>query len=257
MSEDSLQDILERGIVYQRNRTEPLDSTLLRLDQSFLPQMMALQDLILAKLSHPHMLQPFPEEFMRLHLGEKGFALGVVADSRLIAFRNTYFPDRDEPEWNLGPDLQLPSQYFDALANLQFSCVHPEFRGNNLGYRMMQRALQLIKTMGKYQFCCATVSPLNYWSVDILLRNGFTLRNLKSKYGGKLRYLTCQNLKKSMEPEIESVKTVGLTDFKRQQELFAQGLCGVKLRKIAGIPPLPRETLAQGYELIFARQPLY
>ena len=248
---------LEHGSACHRYTGEPHDYTILRLDLSFLPQMMHLQEIILSGLSHAHMLQPFPEDFMRLHLGKKGFSLGVVAGSRLIAFRNTYFPDRDEPIWNLGPDLHLPSRFFGQLVNLQFSCVHPEFRGNGLGYKMMQRALAMIRSMENYTFCCATVSPLNYWSVNILLCNGFTIRELKNKYNGKLRYLVCQNLKKAVDADIKSVETVRLTDFDRQKELFARGLCGVKLQKIADIPPLPREAMADGYEVIFADQSLF
>lgn len=248
---------LGNGVIKRRDTGKPCNYQIRLLNLSDLSHMMQLQETVVSRISHPHIMQYFPEDFMKLHLEKKGFSLGVVIEDELIAFRNTYFPDRDEPEWNLGPDLGLPVHFFDSLVNLQFSCVHPNYRGNSLGYIMMRCALQRIKAIGKYSFCCATVSPFNFWSVDILLRNKLTIRNLKTKYDGKLRYLVCQNLQNFNELEIRNPITVSLTDFDRQHELFAQGFTGVEIKKTADIMSLPRKELAKGYEVLFIRSPLF
>jgi hypothetical protein len=257
MKQDGTYSILETGVVHRRDTGEPCGYTMRRLDLSYLPQMMQLQETIKSHLSDPHLMHSFSEDFMRLHLGEKGFSLGVIIHDELIAFRNTYFPDRDEPEWNLGPDLGLPARFFNSLVNLQFSCVHPVFRGNNLGYTMMHCALKSIKAMEKFSFCCATVSPYNIWSLDILLRNKFAVRCLKNKYEEKLRYIVCQNLSNPDELKMLDPVTVNLTDFKRQRELFAQGFAGVAINKIAAFKPSPQKELTKGYEMLLVHSPLF
>ena len=78
-----------------------------RLDEGQLPQVMELQKIICRNLKHPDLLQSFPKEFMKQHLGRRGVVLGVFVEERLIAFRNLYYPKSNDREWNLGTDLNL------------------------------------------------------------------------------------------------------------------------------------------------------
>jgi len=199
------------------------------LDAGYLSEIIELQQVIIKGLPRGEMLQPFSESFMKEHIRRKGFILGVVSGGSLIAFRNIYFPDIDDPEWNLGIDLGLPENSLCKVANFQMVCVHPDFLGNSLALVMNRHAISILKKMEPYEHLCATVSPYNFWNIRILLDTGFAVRKLKKKYGGKLRYIVHMNLKNpdrfSSDPEL----LVSLTDFKKQEELFEEGWCAVQL----------------------------
>lgn len=161
----------------------------------------------------------------------------------------------DDREWNLGYDIGLESA--DALkqvANLQMICVHPDFRGNSLGWRMNVKAIARIRQLQRHIHLCATVSPYNYWNIKILLQSGFTIRQLKRKYNGKLRYIVYQDLTRPFgggETTNESI-AVRLTNIERQGELIRQGFIGVQLRAIDGFHPKRRSDYADGFEVLFS-----
>lgn len=219
-----------------------------------LPQIMALQDIILSRLSRKDLLEAFSREFMESHIGAKGFIIGTFVQNELIAFRNVYFPDVKEREWNLGYDIGLEApEDLEQVANLQMICVHPKFRGNSLGRQMNSHAIEIIRQLRRYTHLCATVSPYNYWNVRILLKSGFSIRTLKTKYNGKLRYVVYQNLTRAVEYlEKNERVSVRLTDVKRQKELIHRGFIGVQLREIDGFRPQKPTDHANGFEVIFS-----
>ena len=224
------------------------------LKKSDLPQIMALQDIILSRLSRNDLLEAFSREFMESHIGANGFIIGTFVQNELIAFRNVYFPDVKDREWNLGFDigLEVPED-LEQVANLQMICVHPQFRGNSLGRQMNSHAIEIIRRLRRYSHLCATVSPFNYWNINILLKSGFTIRELKTKYNGKLRYVVYQNLTRTVEylRKNEQV-SVRLTDVERQKELIHRGFIGVQLREIKGFRPQRPTDHANGFEVIFS-----
>lgn len=199
------------------------------LDVSYLSEIIELQQMIIEGLPRKDMLQPFSDDFIKEHIEKKGFIIGVVSGGNLIAFRNVYFPDINDTEWNLGIDLGLSDNLLCKVANFQMVCVHPAFLGNSLALVMNRHAIRILRSMGTYEHLCATVSPYNFWNIRILLESGFVIKKLKSKYSGKLRYVVHQNLKNPglfpSDPEL----TVPLTDFIKQEELFGGGWFGIRL----------------------------
>ncbi len=191
---------------------------------------------------------------MESHIGAKGFIIGTFVQNELIAFRNVYFPDVKEREWNLGYDIGLEApEDLEQIANLQMICVHPKFRGNSLGRQMNSHAIEIIRQLPRYTHLCATVSPYNYWNIRILLKSGFTIRTLKTKYDGKLRYVVYQNLTRAVEYlEKNERVSVRLTDVERQKELIHRGFIGVQLREIDGFRPQKPTDYANGFEVIFS-----
>jgi ribosomal protein S18 acetylase RimI-like enzyme len=218
---------------------------------------MVLQDLILSRLSRKDLLEAFSHEFMESHLGPKGFIIGVFVQNELIAFRNVYFPEIYDREWNLGYDIGLESPGdLEQVANLQMICVHPNFRGKALGQHMNVNAIEIIRRLQRYTHLCATVSPYNYWNIRVLLKSGFAIRNLKSKYNGKLRYIVYQNLTRPLDlSEIEHRIPVRLTDIECQHDLIRRGFMGVQLREIAGFRAQQRSDYIDGFEIIFSAPP--
>ncbi len=233
---------IQSGVIFQMNKNSGLTEVnyeIRILDESYLPQIMELQHLIIENLLRKDTLQPFSADFMKDHLGIKGFVLGVLSGNDLLAFRNVYFPDINDAEWNLGIDLEFPTRILNKVANLQMVCVHPSYRGNSIASIMNKHAIRIIKDMGIHDHVCATVSPYNFWNIKILLDSGFIIKKLAKKYGGKLRYIVHQDLHSPMNFESGCSQPVVLTDFIKQHEMLSNGWYGTDLnvsRKDAGRP---------------------
>ena len=258
-----VEDVTGAGVAVRKGK----DSALCKvpyeikiLNVSYLSEIIELQQVIIEGLPRGDMLQSFSDSFMKEHIGEKGFIIGVVSGGSLIAFRNVYFPDMDDPEWNLGIDLGLPENSLCKVANFQMVCVHPDFLGNSLALVMNRHAISILRRMEPYEHLCATVSPYNFWNIGILLDSGFVIKKLKNKYGGKLRYIVHQNLKNPgmfpSDPEL----MVSLTDFTRQEELFNTGWHAVQLRgkpvnDYACLHNIAFEDTVKNLKIGFVRQP--
>ncbi len=234
------------------------------LDESHLDEVMNLQSMIIHRLSREDMIQPFSADFMRSHFSKKGFILGILVENELVAFRNVYYPDVTEPEWNLGLDIGFSEAECRRAANLQMVCVHPLYRGNNLASKMNQQAIRLIKEQDRFDHLLATVSPYNYWNVDILLNSGFMIVGLKNKYNGKLRYIVYQNLRAPLASLPLTDQIAGLTDFQKQETLLKKGFHGFRLSKIPDAhtsmdeihEPTPVSRIPDQYEIHFSKNPV-
>jgi hypothetical protein len=217
------------------------------LDEKHLPLVMRLQEVIVQNLGRPDLLQPFSYDFMKRHLGGQGVVMGVFVENRLAAFRNLYFPDPWDTEWNLGLDLDLPSKELSKVANLQMVCVHPLFRGNALALKMNRVALGLLRENGDYHHICATVSPYNIWNLPVLLKCGFRVARLKDKYGGKIRYIVHQDLRTPLQFDDNSTLRVRLDNLDAQKKWFNSGYYGVALSNRNN--PV-RNNPAEGFDLV-------
>jgi len=233
---------IQSGLVFLKNKNSGLTEVQYEiriLDTSYMPQIMELQQLVINNLLRKDTLQPFPADFMEEHLGSKGFVLGVLSGNNLLAFRNVYFPDINDEEWNLGIDLEFPPEIRNRVANLQMVCVHPAYRGNSIAATMNKHAIRIIKDLGIHRHVCATVSPYNFWNIRILLDSGFIIKKLKNKYAGKLRYIVHQDLLSPLSFEPGCSHSVALTDFAKQHEMLRSGWYGTDLNvsgEDAGLP---------------------
>jgi len=260
-----VEDFASAGVAVRKGKNSALCKVpyeIRILDVSYLSEIIELQQVIIEGLPRGDMLQSFSESFMKEHIGGKGFILGVVSGGSLIAFRNVYFPDINDPEWNLGIDLGLPENSLCKTANFQMVCVHADFLGNSLALVMNRHAIRILRSMGTYEHLCATVSPYNFWNIRILLDTGFVIKKLKNKYCGKLRYIVHQNLKNPgmfpSDPEL----MVSLTDFMKQEKLFDAGWSGIMLTgsqiRENGFTEMPKtafENTLRNLEIGFVNQP--
>jgi hypothetical protein len=221
-----------------------------RLDESQLPQVMELQRIICRNLQQPDLLQSFPKDFMKQHLGHRGVVLGVFVEERLIAFRNLYYPEPNDSEWNLGIDLNLADDQLKKVVNFQMVCVHPDFRGNRLALMLNRMALQILRNRGRHPHVCATVSPYNIWNIPVLLATGFHIARLKIKYGDKVRYIVHQDLYNRRRFDDDSAVNVCLDDLDTQKHLLDAGFYGVQLKQKE---PADRKDLTSGFNLVLKR----
>lgn len=247
------------------NQLSPeLSSVMKVLDESHLDEVMRLQYLILERLSRKDMLQPFSSEFMRSHFAEKGFIIGVLVENELVAFRNVYYPDATDQEWNLGSDIGFSTEKCRRAVNFQMVCVHPLYRGNNLAYKMNRQAIRLIREQERFDHLLATVSPYNYWNVNTLMNSGFIIAGLKNKYNGKLRYIVYRNLKSIPSTLPEPDQVAGLTDFQKQKKILKEGYHGFRICEIPGAhmpvddicDPYHISRIPERYEIHFSKNPV-
>ncbi|MGD9366152.1 MAG: hypothetical protein PVH87_10665 [Desulfobacteraceae bacterium] len=251
-----MEPVLECGILRVKSDTgggAAQKFYITKLGESDLPNIMALQEIIVRNLHCSEILEPFPEDFMREHLTKRGFILGLFSGGGLVAFRNVFFPDRSDMVWNLGRDIGLPDVALGKVANLQLVCVHPDYRGNGLALKMNRLSLALLRERGAYEHICATVSPLNIWNLDILLNSGFHIRNLKPKYGGKMRYIVHQRLSMPEIFDTHGLVELKLKEVKPQKRLLRAGYCGIRLKPKDGNGRKLTHTSAIHLNLLFAR----
>lgn len=198
------------------------------LDEGRLRDIMDLQDLVVKEVHDPELFHPDSIHFIRDRIRKKGRIIGITSENTLIAYRILSFPGSDHD--NLGIDLELPENELHRVAHLEFFVVHPEYRGNALQLKTLPAAMSILHDFG-YEHLCATVSPRNYPAVSNLLKGGFVIKELKEKYGGKLRYILYQNLNIPINHEIEHTITVTSTDIEGQKKALMQGYYGYKARK--------------------------
>ena len=92
-----------------------------------------LQEIVLRNLKDPEIYHPASQEILKEHLSRKGSAIGVVIEEGLIGFGILHIPG-DEQD-NLGRDIGLSKKDLNKVAHLQFSVVHPDYRGKSLQSR--------------------------------------------------------------------------------------------------------------------------
>lgn len=209
------------------------------LDERRLTDIMNLQEIIVQNLSDPELFHADSIHFIRDHIHKRGRIIGVISEKRLIAYRILAFPGNDHD--NLGIDLKLPKAELAKVAHLDSFVVHPSYRGNTLQLKTLPPAIGILRDFG-YEHLCATVSPKNYPGVSNLLKGGLVIKELKEKYGGKLRYILYQNLKQSINRDIEHKIAVINTDREEQEKALMQGYYGYKARK-----------KAEGFEIIYGK----
>jgi hypothetical protein len=246
--------VIETGKLVRRPESGPEETVsyqMGRLEESYLPQVMALQEVAYRQVHRADLFEMLPESFMRQHFDRKGFVLGILVNGQVVGFRNVYYPDQTDQEWHLGRDLGYTGADLNRFANLQLVCVHPEYRGNSLALRMNRPAINLVLAEARADHLCATVSPFNYWNVRVLLDTGLRIRQLRPKYNGKLRYVVYMDLRNPMNFRPETAVHVSLSDLDRQRELLDQGFYGVRIDQKPGVDCASPEKALQGFDVTF------
>ena len=101
----------------------------------------------------------------------------------------------DTKEVNLGYDLGLDEKESKKVAVMETAAVLPEYRGNNLKYRLMQAAEAELIELG-YCYLTGTVHPENRFSLNVFLKQGYHIAVTKEKYQGLLRDVLMKEIKK-------------------------------------------------------------
>lgn len=104
---------------------------------------------------------------------------GTVAAVFLVTFPGT---SRDSLGWDLG----LPEEELPKVAHMDTVGVFPQYQGNRLQYRLMQKAERELREKG-YRYLMCTVHPENPYSRKNVMDQGYQPVKKALKYGGFLR----------------------------------------------------------------------
>lgn len=97
-------------------------------------------------------------------------------------------------EHNYGYDLEFEEDKLPTVGQIEATIVDPGFRGLGLQRKLCKALEEVARTEGK-SCVMATVSPLNPYSLNNFLAEGYENRREKLKYGGLRRYILCKELR--------------------------------------------------------------
>lgn len=198
------------------------------LNESYIPQLMDLQQQVVEVLPDKAILQPLDEGELVFILKGNGLMIGVFVEGKLIAFRALLEPAIDEE--HLGYDIGLQTE--DELKKVlyqEISNVHPQYRGFGLQRTMADIIMQQVDS-AKYNIVCATVMPGNIASMKDKFSQNMHIAALKLKYGGKLRYVFMKKLLE-VERQWAAERFVSMNETNAQQQLLQQGYIGISMKK--------------------------
>ena len=151
-----------------------------QLKEVDVPEILCLQDRVIASLPDPDLLRKNTEEMFFECVSSAHVSIGVKYNDKLIAVGILYFPSSDQEDLChllVGIDYKNKKS-----ANYKLCMVDKEYRGNGLQYTLGIMLENKAKELG-VNLLCATVSPINVFSEKNMLKLGYTLNTTLPKYG--------------------------------------------------------------------------
>ena len=205
------------------------------LTRTHLPQLMALQDVIVSGLQRPDLFEPYQLSWIQDRIENSGYVIGAFAGDNLAAFCHVYYPDVDDTERNYGFDIGFDASERLHVVNLHMFCVHPRYRGDGLALSLNRMALsKMQQDASRHYHVCSSVSPYNIYSLRVLLDAGLFIKTLTLKYGGKLRYIVHRDLRDSESRNLDALNSTrtqctAAGNLSVHQQLLDDGYWGFKL----------------------------
>lgn len=146
-------------------------------------------------MEHPEWFVRDDLAYIQAHMGHRplqkqdaGFILKAVDEAGNTAgFFMVAFPGLTGK--NLGHHLELNQKQLLTVAHMDSVVILPEFRGNGLQYKLIQKAEEILKEETDYRIFMATVHPDNTYSLQNVLSLGYEVVAEALKYGGYRRYI--------------------------------------------------------------------
>lgn len=215
--------ILDEGTITSQLDKQSYPYQVLLLDHTYLNELSVFQQTTYQKMTNKKLYAPIPDEMIRAVLGDKGLTLGLIIRDKLYGFVCFYFPGDDAE--NLGKDAGLPDQELEHVVHWERCLIAPEFRGNNLQFRLGELLVQATTALNKnYRYMCATVAPNNYPSLHQLFeQQKMVAVALKKKYGDLWRFVFFQDISHPVQILKEDAIAVDCEDHEGQSSLFKRG----------------------------------
>ena len=144
-----------------------------------------------AAMPHKEWFYQDPPEEIREMMADGTMQLWVAMDGdQLAGAFDILLPGTQE--FNYGHDLGFTEEELLRVINMDTAAVHPAYRGQGLQRRLMQEAEKEIAGMGQRILLC-TVHPDNPYSLNNVLKQGYTIQKKLEKYGS-VRYILRRDL---------------------------------------------------------------
>ena len=144
-----------------------------------------------AAMPHKEWFYLDPPEEIREMMADGTMQLWVAMDGdQLAGAFDILIPGTQE--FNYGHDLGFTEEELVRVINMDTAAVHPDYRGQGLQRRLMQVAEKEIAGMGQRLLLC-TVHPDNPYSLNNVLKQGYTIQKKLEKYGS-VRYILRRDL---------------------------------------------------------------
>ena len=205
-----------------------LQASLSLLTEDQLPEVLALQQRIIAVLEQPDFLQPLTEEEFVYILRGNGMMAGAFVDNHLIAFRAMLDPGEDEE--HLGIDAGVSLNELSSVLYSEISGVDPDYRGHGLQTILGKWLMEHVER-DRYRYICTTVAPFNIPSLKDKFALGLRIKELKMKYGNKLRYILFKDLQEPSRGTTSEQQSVLMENTEQQQKLLKEGWGGEYIEK--------------------------
>lgn len=225
----TMKNILESGVLVNKSDDCKYSYKMVLLNNEHFQQVIDLEHSVLDRLKDKDMCLERPLTIVQEALNGKGFVAGVFVDEALVGVRMLYFAGCSE--YNLGRFAGLNDNELDNVVNMEFSAVHPDFRGNSLQRRMSEKVLDIAKKHKSFHHICSMVSPKNFPSISEKFALNLYIANLTLVYGGHWRYIFHQNTATTLNIKPDTIIEVLSTDLRKQVEIIEQGYYGFSLKK--------------------------
>ncbi len=205
-----------------------VQASLILLTEDQLPEILDLQDRVIATLDQPEFLQALTvEEFLYIFHGN-GMVVGAYVDNRLIAFRAMLDPGEDDE--HLGIDVGVSTGELTSVLYSEITAVDPDFRGHGL-QTILGKWLMEHVDHDRYRYICTTVAPMNIPSLKDKFALGLRVKALKVKYENKLRYILFRDLQEPSQARTSQRQSVAMKDTEQQQQLLEEGWIGERIEQ--------------------------
>lgn len=220
-------------LIRSKQSSKTIEATLSVLGERDITALLDLERVTMSCLEDQRLYFPGNPQVFEDSLSGRGIVVGCHAGEILVGFRSVWFPGGHHS--NLGLDVGLrDTGQLEAVAHLERSCVHPEFRGNRLQIQMTEMAIKLALNEN-YKYMLSTVAPQNYASMADKFAVGMFICKILKKYDGLDRYVFFKNMKRNiLNGNIvqDSYRSISGDDINGQYEaLKASDVIGIRLAK--------------------------
>lgn len=224
-----MKNILKSGVLIDKTDNCKYFYEMMLLTHEHTQQVLDLEYSVLDNLKDKDICLERPLNIVQEALNDKGLVAGIFVGERLVGVRMLYFAGNSE--YNLGRFAGLKDNELDEVLNMEFSAVHPDFRGNSLQRHMSEKVLEIAKQQKRFHHICSMVSPKNFPSLSEKFALNLRIANLALVYGSHWRYIFHQNIDDTSSICPNTVVEVLSTNYKKQVELIGQGYYGFSMKK--------------------------
>lgn len=176
-----------KKITLNRKNGKLVNGELRILNESHIDQIMKLQKEIIDGLEIRELYADSSKESFEECIKGEGKIVGCFTEEDGLVAMGVYAVYGYDEE-NYGYDLGLKGEELLKVGQIESTIVKKEYRGNKL-QNIICNIIEEFAKEDNMKIIGATVSPINKYSLNTFVNNGYTIEDEKIKYGGYRRYI--------------------------------------------------------------------